>query len=153
MYFLAAVDGPTVDDKISKRFGFAAFHLVIDSESFEIVKQFESNHDMPSHGLDRFIGTKIDGVISGNVGPSAFQDINGRNLPVYIIRSATAKEAIQKILDGEVEPATAPSMKHSVNHPSHDHNYGHGGGHSKGQGYGQGHGQGRGQGGGHGHRR
>ncbi|MBD3166589.1 hypothetical protein GF324_08320 [bacterium] len=160
MHYLVAADGPTLDAPISKRFGHASFHLLVNSETMKVVKMEGGEvESFPAHGIQRFCYTiKVDGVIAGNIGPHAFEDIRREGWPMYIVRKSTVREAIEKVAAGDVVAATEPSMKRSIGrHPGHEpgdghgRGEGHGGGQGRGgQGYGGGHSGGQGSGGGQG---
>lgn len=127
MILLVAAEGPTLDAPISKRFGHAANHIVVDSDGPTILEAIEHEHDLPGHGVERFSKWKLDGVISGNVGPGAFEDLDSRNLAVYIVRGATVQEGVAMVVGGDVSATDSPTMKHSI------HQHGQDGGHHSGK--------------------
>ncbi len=123
MRFLVAAEGSTLSDPVSKRFGHAAFHLVVDGENPEILEALKHDHNLPGHGIGRFSGWNLDGVIAGNMGPEAFQDLALHRLKVYIVRGTTVQQAILQVVSGEIPAANGPTMKRSI----HEHGPGHGG--------------------------
>ncbi|MFH0881716.1 MAG: NifB/NifX family molybdenum-iron cluster-binding protein [bacterium] len=134
MRYLVAAEGSTLSAPVSKRFGHAAFHLVVDSDRQEILEALERNHDLPGHGVERFLKWNLEGVITGNVGPAAFRDLKARHLSIYIVRATTVQKAVFQVANGEIEAADGPTMKHSV----HTHGSGNGGEHHHHSGHGHG---------------
>ncbi len=119
MLYLVAADGKTLDSKISKRFGQAAYHLLINPENLVIEAMAGDVEQMEGHGLNRVFELRdsLRGVIAGNVGPHAFQDIHESGWPVYIVRGETVQDAVRKVYAGEIPPSAKPTMKRSV----HEH--------------------------------
>jgi predicted Fe-Mo cluster-binding NifX family protein len=136
MRLLVAAEGSTLSDAVSKRFGHASFHLVVDSDQHSILEALEHNHDLPGHGIERFLKWNLEGVIAGNVGPAAFQDMKARRLSVYIVRGTTVQQAVLQVVNGEIAAADGPTMKHSIHThgPGSGSKHHHRSGHSHGQG-------------------
>lgn len=114
MTLLIAADNPTPDAKTSKRFGHAKFYLLVD-ENGNILETLKGpDESEPMTIFDHIPHRKIDGVITGNIGPGAFRKLSLQRIPVYICRNMTAKEAVKKVVSGEIAPADNPTMKKSV---------------------------------------
>ncbi len=156
MRYLVAADGETLDAPVARRFGHAAAHLLVDADDGRITVTTGDVEAMPAHGLGRFAGMDLDGLITGNIGPHAWEDVQALGWPVYIVRGKTVGEAVRAVAAGEIPPADGPSVRKSLG--AHDHHgpgrgLGHGPGHGMGLGRGRGlgHGGGRGAGSGGGH--
>lgn len=133
MPYLVAADGPDLEARVSRRFGHAAHHLLVSAQADEAVVLDGGVHESPRHGLDRFRDEDVEGVVAGNVGPHAFEDIRERGWQVYIVRGVSVREAVQAVVQGEVDPAGGPTMKRSVgDHAGHGEGHGQGGGKRRG---------------------
>ena len=148
MRYLVAAEGTTLDARVARRFGHAAAHLLVDADDGSVAVTTGDVEAMPRHGLARFAEAGVVGLITGNIGPHAWEDVQALGWPVYIVRGKTVAEAVRAVAAGEVPPADGPSVKKSMD--GHRHHHGPGRGH--GSGHGPGRGLGRGAGGGHHHR-
>jgi predicted Fe-Mo cluster-binding NifX family protein len=117
MKYLVSADTPSIDAAVAKRFGRAAYQLVVEANvhPYRIEKCQRSVHDMPAHGLDD-LEQDVTGVIAGNIGPEAFTDAKRNGLEVFIVRRATVREALMSVTSGEVTAAVAPSVRRSRHH-------------------------------------
>lgn len=135
MKYLVAATAADLGAQVHKRFGHADAFLVVDPETLEYTAFPGVGHEEPHHGIGRFQKENVGRVIVGNIGPAAFEDIQEAGWEVYVCRSMTVREAIERVHSGEVSPAKRPTMKHSVRE-GHDH--GTGGKHSSGPARGRG---------------
>ncbi|MBZ0263508.1 hypothetical protein K8I28_02465 [bacterium] len=147
MWYLIAAEGNDLDAPIAKRFGHAAYHLLIHKDTNEI-RVFPGAHHDPEthksgqthgHGFGRFSTEPIAGIISGNMGPHAFDQATELGWDIYVVRGKNVGEALKSVKNGEVSPSKEASMKHSVqegkhagggngHQHQHTHGHGHGGG-------------------------
>ena len=140
MLFLVASDGASLDSRVAKRFGHARHHLLVESKSW-IIEVLEGEPEaLPKHGLERAAARGIDGVITGNLGPHAWEDFLSLGLTGYLARRRTVQDAIEEVMAGEIAPMEGPTMKRSIH--SHRHSHGaHSEEHSRGHNrHGRGHG-------------
>src|SRR3990172_4801349 len=93
MYYLVAADGPSLEAEIAKRFGHAVCHLLINAETHEISSFTGDVCDRPHHGLGRYKSNEIAGVITGNIGPHAYEEVVAKGWKVYIARNCTVASA------------------------------------------------------------
>ncbi len=114
MYYLVSADGDQLESKISKRFGHSRCHLLVKPDTMEIQSVSGDVHDEPRHGTLRFKEEDISCVITGNVGPHAFEDIKARGWDLFIIRSVTVEQAVNIVKEGAIKPVDEPTMKRSI---------------------------------------
>jgi predicted Fe-Mo cluster-binding NifX family protein len=62
--------------------------------------------DLANEGVTQFI--------VGNIGPNAFKVLHDKNTKVYLGRKFRAKEALDKLLNNELEELTNPTLKRSI---------------------------------------
>lgn len=118
-----------MESQVSKRFGHAAYYIFYDSDtnSFESFANEEEGHNQEI--MEKFLGMGTETFIVGNIGPNAFEMINTPRSNVYLARKMTVKEAIDNLLNGNLERLNEPTAKRSINHGkkhSHGVGYGHG---------------------------
>ncbi len=120
MKLLVAAEDKNLDAKLSKVFGHAKYHLLVDTKTSQFTFFDGMVESMPAHGVRRFSDELgIEGVVSMNFGPHAFEDIRNRGWHVFVVRNANVEQAIQKVETGECTPADQPTMKRS----RHDHHH------------------------------
>ena len=136
--------GTDLDAQVDPRFGRCQYFIIVDSDTLE----FEAieNPNMGAMGgagiqsgqlmADR--GVQV--VLTGNVGPNAFQTLSAAGLQIITGVTGTVKEAIQRFNSGQLQPVGGATV------PTH---FGVGGGGGfPGAGMGAGMGRGMGMGGG-----
>jgi len=52
----------------------------------------------------------VDAVVTGNMGPNAFQTLSAAGIKVFIGADGTIKESIEKYNKGELEETKAPNV-------------------------------------------
>jgi predicted Fe-Mo cluster-binding NifX family protein len=123
MKYLVAATAADLGAQVHKRFGHADAFLVVDPETLEYTTFPGVGHEEPHHGIGRFRKEDIGRVIVGNIGPGAFEDVQEAGWEVYVCRSMSVREAIERVHSGEIPPVQGPTMKHSVRE-GHDHDTG-----------------------------
>ncbi|NQU04451.1 MAG: NifB/NifX family molybdenum-iron cluster-binding protein [Calditrichaeota bacterium] len=114
MIFLIAATLPGIDAKIAKRFGHAPYYLILDSESLDFTVIDGPDENEPSYDFGRFANMNLDGIILGNIGPAAFNNLTNMGMTVYSCHGMSVTEAIKKVRSGEVPALESPTMKRSV---------------------------------------
>ncbi len=114
MKYLVSAEAPDLDAKVHKRFGGATYHLVIDSETMEYIVLTGKAEDEQSHGISRFANLGVEYVLTGNVGPHAFEDFTSAGISVFPCRAMTVREAVEKVKSGSIPKLDSPTMKVSV---------------------------------------
>lgn len=114
MKVFIGTDLPELSGKVAKRFGHADYYLLYDLENkkFEVIEN--SEHDEKHTILLDAIANKVEIFIVGNIGPHAFEILNNPNTKIYLARKMTVEEAINKLVNNELELLTAPTVKKSM---------------------------------------
>ncbi|MFP4622337.1 MAG: NifB/NifX family molybdenum-iron cluster-binding protein [Bacteroidales bacterium] len=115
--YLVSSAGDQLDSKISGRFGHAKYFIVIDPQTldYEVYPGVEPDQEKPDIGT--FMKRGISKVIVGNIGPSAFNEVTGYGLKVYLCRKMTVREATNKVYNNEISPMQEPTLKESLHAP------------------------------------
>ncbi|ADB57505.1 NifB/NifX family molybdenum-iron cluster-binding protein [Archaeoglobus profundus] len=106
-----------LDDKVSEVFGRAVSFTIVDVEDGEIKSVEVVRNDFAVRGggagvaVSQFLVDKgVNAVITGNVGPNALGVLSSAGIKVYRGSGLTVKEAIEKLIRGELEEITSPSQ-------------------------------------------
>lgn len=107
--------GTTLEDQVDQRFGRCKYFIIIDPETmnFEAI----SNQGVAASGgagikaAQTLAEKGVKAVISGNIGPNAFNTLSAANIDTYVGASGTIKNIIQKFKRGELEKTESPNVK------------------------------------------
>jgi predicted Fe-Mo cluster-binding NifX family protein len=110
-------DGPTLDDKVDPRFGRAGGFVIVDVDTMETEYINNGESQVMSHGAgiqaaEIVAGAGADVLLSGYVGPKAFQALSGARIAIgQNCDNLTVREAVERFLDGKIPVADAPNME------------------------------------------
>jgi len=114
MKICVTAQGESIDAKVDPRFGRCQYFIIIDTDSskFESSKNqniettggagIQSGQFMAQHG--------VNVVLTGNVGPNAFQTLQAAKIDVITGVSGTVKEVVEKFNKGEYKKTDGPSV-------------------------------------------
>jgi len=107
-------EGNTLESKVDPRFGRCAYFMIVNTETgqFEVLKNdfavagggagIQSGQFMVSNG--------VKAVLTGNVGPNAFQTLLAAGVEIYTGVSGTIREAVEKFKSGNLKAEKGPSV-------------------------------------------
>ncbi len=106
--------GENLDANIDQRFGRCRYFIIVDTESMEF-ETLSNENVMASGGAGvqaaQTIANKgIEAIITGNVGPNAFQTLSAAGIRIYTGASGTVREVIEKYKKGEFEETENPNV-------------------------------------------
>ena len=107
-------EGESLESMVDPRFGRCAYFIIIDptTEKLEAVSN-------PAAGAMGGAGPQaaqtvankgVVGVVTGNVGPNAFQTLRAANIRVFQFASGTVKEALTKYKKDELQELSDSSV-------------------------------------------
>ena len=107
--------GETLDSDVDPRFGRCKYFLVIDTDSMDV--ESVTNESMMTSGgagiqaaqLVSKTGARI--VITGNIGPNAFQTLSAAGIKVITGVNGSIKEIVDKFKKGEIKESNSPSVE------------------------------------------
>ena len=111
---VSAVSG-SLDAQIDPRFGRCPYFVIVNSEtmSFEAMTNASQGaaHGAGIQAAQTVVGRSVQVVLTGNVGPNAFQALSAAGIRVVTGVSGTVREAVEKHKRGELKETRSPSVR------------------------------------------
>lgn len=103
-----------LDSQVDPRFGRCQYFIIVDPETMEF-KAVQNTAIASMHGTGiqaaQFIRNEgATAVITGNVGPNAFQALSAAGVKVITGVSGTVREAVERYKRGELNETGAPTV-------------------------------------------
>jgi len=104
----------SLDAQVDPRFGRCQYFIIVDSETM----QFEAISNMASDAISgagiqaaqNIVNRKVDVLITGNVGPNAFQVLSSAGIKVVPNVFGTVREVVEGYKRGEYEATKGPTV-------------------------------------------
>lgn len=151
MKIAISATGGNLDAMVDGRFGRAAWFLIVESKSGELVEAIDNNVGKEAaHGAGiaaaALVADKgVEAVLTGRVGPKAQPILDKANVRIVDGVAGSVRDAIASF-DGTAQPTAQESTSPSVVPGAGQGRCGQGQGQCQGQGQGRGMGQGKGMG-------
>ena len=115
MIICVSSSGNDLQADVDQRFGRCSYFLLIDSDtmSFEVL----TNEGLIASGgagiqaAQQVTKTNAKIVVTGNIGPNAFQTLEAAHMKVITGVKGPIKEIVEKILQGELKETNIPNVK------------------------------------------
>ncbi|MBU1726415.1 MAG: NifB/NifX family molybdenum-iron cluster-binding protein [Candidatus Omnitrophica bacterium] len=115
-----------LDSKVDPRFGRCQYFIIIDTDTlkFEAVKNpnIESMGGAGIQSAQLVASKQVKAVLTGNVGPNAFQTLQAAGIEVFTGASGTVKEVIEKYKKREFKAVSDPSVGSKFGMPGKTNN-------------------------------
>ena len=107
--------GDNLDSQVDPRFGRCQYFIIADTDTFKIEAIQNPNiNTMGGAGIQsgQLVSAKgVKTVLTGNVGPNAFQTLQAAGIDVITGASGTVKSVVERYKKGEFKPTQGPSVK------------------------------------------
>ena len=104
----------SLDSKVDPRFGRCQYFIIADPDTleFETIKNpnIESMGGAGIQSAQLVASKNIKALVTGNIGPNAFQTLQSAGIEVFTGASGTVEEAIEKYKKGEFKAVSGPSV-------------------------------------------
>jgi predicted Fe-Mo cluster-binding NifX family protein len=106
--------GENLDAQIDPRFGRCQYFIIVDMDTMDY-KALLNESAMSSGGAgiqaaQSVAGMGVEAVITGNVGPNAFQTLSASGIEIITGASGIVRDAIKKYKDGELKETPSPTV-------------------------------------------
>jgi predicted Fe-Mo cluster-binding NifX family protein len=107
-------EGNNLDSRVDARFGRCQYFIIVDTQTleFEAIQNpnIESMGGAGIQSAQLVASKKIKAVVTGNVGPNAFQTLQAAGIDIFTGASGTIKEVLEKYKKGEFKVVSNPSV-------------------------------------------
>jgi len=114
MKICVSASSNSLDANVDSRFGRCPYFVIIDSETmeFDLVPNDSTNaaHGAGIQAAQTVVNKGVKVVITGNVGPNAFQVLSTTGITVLTGVSGSIKEAVEKYKNGELQETANPTV-------------------------------------------
>jgi predicted Fe-Mo cluster-binding NifX family protein len=113
--------GDNLDSQVDARFGRCQYFIIVDTDTLEF--KAINNPNIEATGgagiqSGQFVAGKgVKTVLTGNVGPNAFQTLQAAGVDVITGASGKVKDVIEKYKKGELKPTQGPSVNSKFGMP------------------------------------
>ncbi len=107
-------EGTTLDSNVDPRFGRCRYFMIVDTDTMEF--NAIDNANMQAYGGAGIQSgqlmslKKIKAVLTGNVGPNAFQTLQAGGIEIFTGVSGTVREALEKYKEGAFKKTQGPTV-------------------------------------------
>ncbi len=114
--------GDSLESEIDPRFGRCEYFVFLDTESSDM-EAIKNPNIISSGGAgiqsgQLVAGKQVNAVLTGNVGPNAWQTLRAAGIEVIIGVSGTVGQAWEKFKNKELKPVKGPSVDSKFGMPA-----------------------------------
>ena len=106
--------GDNLGAAVDPRFGRCGYFIIVDPESLDFKALANPNASATGgagiQSAQLVAKEGAEAVVTGNIGPNAFQTLSSVGLKVYTGAAGTVKEVIQKYKEGKLKEMGGPSV-------------------------------------------
>ncbi len=114
MKVAVSATGEDLDAQIDPRFGRCQYFIIVDVDSMKY-EAVPNESAMASGGAgiqaaQSVAGMGVEAVITGNVGPNAFQTLNASGIKIVTGANGIVKDVVKRYKKGELKEASSPTV-------------------------------------------
>ena len=100
-------EGATPESQLDPRFGRAKYFLIYDDESemwkaVDNKQNFQAAQGAGIQAAPAIANKKCNVLITGHCGPKAFRTLSAANIDIYLCKSGTVEESLEKFKKDEL---------------------------------------------------
>ena len=103
-----------LDATVDPRFGRCPYFVIVDTETMhsEVVPNESGNmaHGAGIQAAQTVVGQGVQVVLTGNIGPNAYQALSAAGIKTVTGVTGTVREAIMRYKKGELKETSSPSV-------------------------------------------
>jgi predicted Fe-Mo cluster-binding NifX family protein len=108
MKLAISASGPALSDAVDERFGRAAYFVIVDPSTMEheAIDNSVNRNALQGAGIaaaELVAERKAGAVLTGQLGPKAFQALQAASIPAYAAAGMTAADAVAAFKSGSLE--------------------------------------------------
>ncbi|MCK5586745.1 NifB/NifX family molybdenum-iron cluster-binding protein [Candidatus Bipolaricaulota bacterium] len=105
--------GTNLDAQVDSVFGRARYFLLIDSKTLEVeaIENVPSAHGAGVQAAQTMVDKAVGSVLTGNVGPNAFQGLTAAGIQIYIGAKGTARDTLAAYKAGTLQATSGPTSQ------------------------------------------
>ena len=115
--------GDSIDAMVDPRFGRCGYFIIVSIENNEIAKsEAVKNEGVNAIGgagiraANLIAGKGVEALISGNIGPNAFNVLSGTKIKIYTgVGGISVKQTVKSYIKGELNETSAPTSSFKSN--------------------------------------
>ncbi len=121
MKLCVTAQGDNLEATVDPRFGRCQYFIIVDSDTlaFQAIQNpnIESMGGAGIQSSQLVASQKVKMVLTGNVGPNAFQTLQAAGIEIIVGVSGSVKEALEKFKKGKLKPTQGPSVNSKFGMP------------------------------------
>jgi predicted Fe-Mo cluster-binding NifX family protein len=116
MKIAVSAQEPDLNSRVDPRFGRAAYFIVFDTttDTFEVLRNAENAAAMQGAGIQtaQFVARQsVDVIVSGNMGPKAFEAMRASGVQIVAWDKGTVAEAVELVRSGKFRALNAANVR------------------------------------------
>ena len=116
MKIAVSSQGKDLDSLVDPRFGRATYFLIVntDDDSFEVLDNGENVEAAQGAGVrsaQNVARKNVDVVVSGNIGPRAFETLSAAGIKAVTCEDGTISQAVEKVKNEELKPTDRANVE------------------------------------------
>ena len=113
MRICITTSGIDLDAQVDSVFGRARYFLLVDSETLETeaIENIPGAHGAGVQAAQTMVDKSVGTVLTGNVGPNAFQGLSAAGIQIHIGAKGTARDALAAYKAGTLQTAGGPTSQ------------------------------------------
>ena len=115
MKVIVSAQDATPEALVDPRFARAPWLIEMDTDTGEwIAHDNQANNEIAGGAGVQTAGTVVelgvDAVVTGNIGPRAFQTLSGSGIQIFLVGVCSARQAVERLVNGQLSTAKAESI-------------------------------------------